>query len=339
MKIDDKELQQFKILNKVIKGDFINARVLITGASSGIGRSCALYMLNCGARVVLCGRDIETLKSIAKQFPDQSTVVKLDHSIDIHNFDLKTTVIQVLGGVDVIINCAGVMFDGDVEKTFPQDFDYTCDVNLRAVYILLTSLKDFLDEGASIVNVSCLAGSIPQAGVISYCMSKAGLEQLTKYAAAEFAEKGIRINAVTSCPVDTNSQRFLGISDSEYTDYKKRVSKNIPLQRMATPDDIVKAIIFLASKRSGKITGHILKVDGGRSLTSSGFSSWKGMRNMNNRFEPDDVSLKMKMGDMWGKLRGTQDTKVIPTDEKEIQKLIDESNFGKEEFLERFLNK
>jgi hypothetical protein len=333
----DQELRAFK--NEDIKGDFINARVLITGASSGIGRSCALYFLNCGAKVVLCGRDIDTLKTLAKQFPDQSTVVKLDHSVDIHNFDLKTTVIQVLGGVDIVVNCAGVMFDGDVEKTFPQDYDYTCDVNLRAVYIILTSLKDFLDAGASIVNVSCLAGTLPQSGMISYCVSKAGLEQLTKYAAAEFAEKGIRVNAVTACPVDTNSQRFLGISEGEYSDFKKRVSKNIPIQRMATPDDIVKAIIFLASKRSDKITGNIMKVDGGRSLTTSGFTSWKGMRNMNNRFEPDDISLKNKLGDMWNKVRGTKNTLEIPKNEDEIDKLIEESNFGKERFLERYLNK
>jgi len=331
--MDDKDLKSYKNLD--IKGDFINARVLITGASSGIGRSCALYFLNCGAKVVLCGRDIDTLKTIAKQFPDQSTVVKLDHSIDIHNFDLKTTVIQVLGGVDVVINCAGVMFDGDVEKTFPQDYDYTCDVNLRAVYIILTSLKDFLDEGASIVNVSCLSGTLPQSGMISYCMSKAGLEQLTKYAAAEFAEKGIRINAVTACPVDTNSQRFLGVSESEYSDFKKRVSKNIPLQRLACPDDIVKAIIFLASRRSGKVTGNIVKVDGGRALTNSGFTSWKGMKNMNCRFEPDDVSLKNKAYDMWDKVRGSKPTLTIPKNEEEIDKLIEESNFGKEKFFEK----
>ena len=152
-------------------------------------------------------------------------------------------------------------------------------------------------------------------------------------------EKGIRINAVTSCPVDTNSQRFLGVSEGEYSDFKKRVSKNIPLQRMATPDDIVKAILFLASRRSGKITGNILKVDGGRSLTSSGFSSWKGMKNMNNRFEPDDIVLKNKFSEMWGKVRGSETVVNIPKDDDSIDKLIEESNFGKEKFLERYLNK
>jgi len=328
------------VANLDIKQDFINARILITGASSGIGRSCALYFLNCGAKVVLCGRDIDTLKTIAKQFPDQATTVKLDHSIDIHNFDLKTTLIQVLGGVDIVVNCAGVMFDADVEKTFPQDYDYTCDVNLRSVYIILTSLKEFLDPGASVINVSCLAGSIPQVGTISYCMSKAGLEQLTKFAAAEFAEGGIRVNAVTACPVDTNNQRFVGVSEGEYSDYKKRVSKNIPLERLASPDDIVKAIVFLASKRSSKITGNIVKVDGGRSLTSSGFTSWRGMHNMNNRFEPDDISLKSKLGEMWNKIRGSKTTLEIPKSESEIDKLLEESNFGKDQYLDkRFLLK
>ncbi len=334
---NDEDLQHYKNLD--IKGDFINARVLITGASSGIGRSCALFMLNSGARVVLAGRDIDTLKSLAKQFPDQSTVIKLDLSIDIHNFDLKTTVIQILGGVDIIINCHGVLFDGDVEKTFPHDYDYVNDVNLRSIYIILTSFKDFMDEGCSIVNVSCLYGTLPMSGMISYCMSKSGLEQLTKYAAAEYAEKGIRINAVTACPVDTNCQRFMAISDSEYLSYKTRVGKNIPLGRLATPDDIVKAIMFLASNRSGKITGNILKVDGGRSLTTSGFQPWKGMKNMNSRFEPDDVSLKNKLYKTWDTIKGNKPTLDIPKNDDEIDKLIEESNFGKEKFLERFLNK
>lgn len=334
--LDDKELKNKVKRNLDIKGDFINARVLVTGASSGIGRSCALYLLNSGARVVLAGRDIDTLKEMAKQFPDQTTVIKLDLSVDIQNFDLKTTVIQLLGGVDIILNCAGAMFDGDLEKTFPQDYDYMCDVNLRSVYILLTSFYDFLDEGCSIVNVSCLAASIPQSGFISYCVSKAGLEQLTKYAAAEFGEKGIRVNAVTCCPVDTNCQRFLGISDSEYTDYKKRVSKNIPLQRIATPDDVVKAVMFLASSRSSHITGNILKVDGGRSLTSSGWVPWKGIRNMNTRFEPDDISLKNKLNDLWTRVKGGKVEQTIPKTEQEIESVLDQCNFSKEQYWESY---
>jgi 3-oxoacyl-[acyl-carrier protein] reductase len=100
------------------------------------------------------------------------------------------------------------------------------------------------------------------------------LESLTKYAAAEFAPNGFRVNTVSACPVDTNCQRYVGVSESEYSQFKDRVGQNIPLGRMATPDEVAKAIIFLSSARAAKITGTVLKVDGGRGLTQSGFFTW-----------------------------------------------------------------
>lgn len=309
--------------------EFLNKRVIITGASSGIGKACALYYLNAGAKVVLCGRDIESMKKIGEKFPDQAAAIKVDLSGDLQLYDFKTSVIEILGGIDIMVNCAGILFDGDVEKTFPQDYDYTIDVNLRSVFALLLHFKQYLEKGASVINVSCLYGTRPQSGMTSYCMSKAGLEMLTKFAAAELAEFDIRVNGVTSCPVDTNSQRYVGVSEKEFMDFKYRVSKNIPLNRMARPDDVAKLIIFLSSKRSAKTTGQILKVDGGRSLTSSGFVPWKGLKNMNARFEPDDVSNAYKVKDVWSKVSGKEKKHpVYPQTEDEIDKLLSEANWS-----------
>lgn len=308
--------------------EFLNKRVVITGASSGIGQACAMYFLNNGAKVALCGRDLDTLKKIGKKFPNQATAIHIDLSEDLLIFDLKSTVIELLGGIDVFINCAGVQFDGDIEKTFPQDYDYTIDVNLRAVFILIKSFQIYFNSNTSIVNVSCLAGTRPQNNLTGYCISKAGLETLTKFAAAEFASSGIRVNAVTACPVDTNSQRYVGVGEGEYTNYKNRVSGNIPLGRMATADDVAKAIIFLASSRSATITGQIIKVDGGRSLTTSGWVPWRGMTNMNSRFEPDGVKPMVKFNDIYGKFVGKEGNVTYPTKEEEIEKLMNESNWS-----------
>ena len=310
--------------------EFLNKRVIITGASSGIGKACAYYFLNSGAKVVLCGRDLETLKKIGSKFPDQGAAIKVDLSGDLQLFDFKTSVIELLGGIDIIINCAGVMFDGDLEKTFPQDYDFTVDVNLRSVFALLLHFRQYLAKGASIVNVSCLSGTRPQCGMTSYCISKAGLEMLTKFASAEFAEAGIRVNAVTSCPVDTNCHRYSGVGEEEYLKYKTRVEKSIPLGRMARPDDIAKTIIFLSSKRSAKTTGQVLKVDGGRALTSSGFIPWKGLRNMNSRFEPDGYSSTYKIKSMWSGFVGKKDTKatVYPETEQEIDEILNQANWA-----------
>ena len=114
-------------------------------------------------------------------------------------------------------------------------------------------------------------------GAISYTMSKAGLETLTRYAEAEFTSKNLKINSISACPVNTNSMRYLKISESDIAYFNKNMKKNIPLGRIAEPDDIVKVIVFLSSKRSCKITGQIIKVDGGRSLTSLGYVHYKGM--------------------------------------------------------------
>ena len=312
------------------KNEFFGKNIIITGASSGIGQAAAFYFLNCGANVLLAGRDKETLTKCFKKFKN-ARIALFEMGKDMNLYDFKTTVVEILGKVDILINCAGIKLDGDVEKTFPQDFDYTININLRSVFLLLKLLEKYFVEGASIINMSCLYGTKPMVGVISYAMSKAGLETLTRYAAADFASLGIRINAITACPVETNSLSFIGIKKEEMDKLKEKMEKNIPLGRMARPDDIVKVIIFLASVRSEKITGQIIKVDGGRSLTSSGYVHYKGMLNMNSRFEPDGENIKS-----WFQNKFNFKEKMVKeiTDKNELKKFVDE-NIDKSNFATR----
>ena len=312
------------------KYEFLGKNVVITGASSGIGQSAAMFFLNSGSNVVLVGRDEETMKSFCvKNNFKNATIMKLDLRNDMEIYDLKSSVVERLHKVDILINCAGINLDGDVEKTYPQDFDYTMDINLRSFFLILRLFEQFFTKGASIINVSCLYGTRPMYGVISYSMSKAGLETLTKYAAADFACLGVRINAITACPVDTNSFRYIDLKEKEINNFKKKMENNIPLGRMAKPDDIVKAIVFLASIRSEKITGQIIKVDGGRSLTSSGYVHYRGMKNMNERFEPDGVKMTSWIGEIFTSNKKME--KCIE-DEKELKKFVEEninqSNFS-----------
>ncbi len=306
-----------------------NEKIFITGATSGIGRACALYYLNAGAKVILSGRDLETLKSIGQKFPEQAAVIKLDLVKELPDYDLAETVSKIFDSVDVVINCAGAIFDGDIEKTFLRDYEYLLDINLKANFLIINQLKDLLKRGSSVVNVSCLYGSKSHCGVIGHCMSKKGLESMTKYAAAEFAPRGVRVNAITACPVDTNSQRYAGISELEYSQFKERVGKGIPLGRMATPDEVAKGIIFLAGKRAAKVTGVVLKVDGGRCLTTSGFHPWKGLKEMNARFEPDGFNSSVIMSNLWNKVTGKKEKEVkFPLGDEEIDNIIKESNWS-----------
>ena len=312
--------------------EFLNKKIVVTGASSGIGLSVSLFFLNCGAKVIMAGRDIKTMKKICEKLNFRNVIImKLELKDDINIYDFKTSVVERFKTIDILVNCAGIKLDGDLEKTYPHDFDYSLDINLRSLFYLVNNLSGFMQKNSSIINMSCLYGTNPMAGLISHNVSKAGVEAFTKYAAAEFAGFGIRVNAISACPVDTNSLRFVRVEESEIEKFNKKMEKYIPMGRIARPDDITKVVAFLASDRSKNITGQIIRVDGGRGLTSSGYVHYKGIQNMNSRFEPDGE--KKQMSNLFGLLNlNTERKEDIPKDEKGLKKYINdkikESNFS-----------
>ena len=302
--------------------EFLNKKVVITGASSGIGLSAAIYFLNCGANVIMAGRDVESMRNICqKNNFINAIIISLDLKDDVQIIDFKSSVVERFGKIDLLINCAGVLLYNDVEKTYPQDFDYILDINIRSVYFLIYQLAGFMHKNSSIINMSCFYGTRPMSGMISYSVSKAGIEGLTKYCAAEFASYGIRVNAISSSYVNTNCLDYIKIPPEEKKDFEKKMEKYIPLGRAGNPDDIVKIIVFLAGSRSKNITGQIIKVDGGRSLTSSGYVHYKGRLNMNSRIEPDGEST-------FYFLKNFAENKLfshsVPKEEKELEKYIEE---------------
>ena len=321
-----------EIKNNLEPNEFLNKKVVVTGASSGIGLSISLFFLNCGARVIMAGRDIKTMKKICEKLNFRNVIImKLELKDDINIYDFKTSVVERFKTIDILVNCAGIKLDGDLEKTYPHDFDYSLDINLRSLFYLVNNLSGFMQKNSSIINMSCLYGTNPMAGLISHNVSKAGVEAFTKYAAAEFAGFGIRVNAISACPVDTNSLRFVRVEESEIEKFNKKMEKYIPMGRIARPDDITKVVAFLASDRSKNITGQIIRVDGGRGLTSSGYVHYKGRENMNSRFEPDGE--KKQMSNLFGLINlKTEKKEDIPKDEKGLKKYINdkikESNFS-----------
>jgi hypothetical protein len=167
--------------------------------------------------------------------------------------------------------------------------------------------------------------------MIGQGMSKAGLEALTRYLAGELSSYDVRVNAISSCPVDTNALRRIDCSDAEINLLKHKMENNVPMGRIAKPDDIVRAIIFLASNKSKCITGQIIRVDGGRGLTSSGYVHYRGIKHMNARFEADGV----KIGDWFSEIKRKYlgEKSIVPIQDlkqatKFVEEKIKESNYS-----------
>ena len=291
------------------ESEFSKKNIIITGASSGVGLYTAIYFLNQNANVILACKDIYSIKEICdKNHFINAIILQVDLQVQSQVRKFINCVQGIFTKIDILINCAGIKLDSDILTTFSEDFDFTMNTNLRSVFILIKELKPNFAEGASIINMSCLYGTRPICGFISYSMSKAGLETLTKYAAAEYAHLNIRINAISA--------------------------------RIAEGEDIVKVIIFLASKRSKKITGQIIKVDGGRSLTSSGYIHYKGMLNMNSKLEPDGEKInKDKLYSVLNNKNEIMDKPITNKSELKqfVENTIKKSNFSTRN-MEAFLN-
>lgn len=174
----------------------------------------------------------------------------MDLTDDVQCFDMRNAVVEKFGGVDILINCAGCIFSGDLENTYPQDFDFLIDINMRTPFLLIQFFLPFLKQSQGcVINISSEKGSRPEPGQLGYCLSKAGVEMLTKASALELAPYGVRVNAVAPCMVDTNLYKYAGLSEQENESLKKRAAANIPLQKIAKDEDVAKAIIYLTSEK------------------------------------------------------------------------------------------
>jgi NAD(P)-dependent dehydrogenase (short-subunit alcohol dehydrogenase family) len=176
--------------------------------------------------------------------------------------------VSTLGGITTIVNAAGIIATGTIENTSDQAWDEMLDVNLRAPFRLMRAAVPHLTRSkGTIVNVSSVTGLRAFPGVLAYCVSKAGLDQLTRCAALEMAPHGVRVNAVNPGVTISNLHRRSGMNEAAYAAFLERSKETHPLGRAGQPDEIADLIWFLASDRSGWITGETISIDGGRHLT------------------------------------------------------------------------
>ncbi len=177
-------------------------------------------------------------------------------------------VVDTLGGIDVLVNAAGIISNGTIENTALEDWDRLMNLNLRVpFYMMRCAVPHLIERKGAVVNVSSVNGQRAFPNVLAYCVSKAGVDHLTRCAALELAGKGVRVNAVNPGVVRTELHRSSGMTEEEYAEFLERSKGTHPLGRVGDPDEVAELIFFLASDKAGWITGETVLIDGGRGQT------------------------------------------------------------------------
>jgi len=244
---------------------------VITGASSGIGRASAARFGRDGAAVLAVGRKASALAEVVQEV-ERAGGRCVPFEADVTAADAPDAIVAravgEFGGLTTLVNAAGIIATGTVENTPDAAWDEMLDINLRAPFRLMRAATPHLVASrGSIVNVSSVTGLRAFPGVLAYCVSKAGLDQLTRCAALELAAQGVRINAVNPGVTVTNLHRRSGVNEENYAAFLERSKQTHPLGRAGTPEEIADLIAFLASEQAGWITGETISIDGGRHLT------------------------------------------------------------------------
>ena len=235
---------------------------LVTGASQGIGRACALELAKAGATVALAARNIDKLEAVAAEIAAAGGTAKA-FALDVSSEDsIKTAAKAVLaefGTVHILVNNAGITKDGLALRMKLADFDDVLRTNLTGAFLLTQAVISSMMKArwGRVINITSVVGETGAAGQANYAASKAGLIGLTKSLAREFASRGITVNAVAPGFIQT------AMTD-ELTDAQKAgILTQIPLARYGNDSDIAASVGFLASDAAGYITGHTLDVNGG----------------------------------------------------------------------------
>ena len=245
--------------------------VIVTGASSGIGRATVERFLRDGNNVALVGRREKTLQEVAVSHGEPSgkaIVIAADLSDERQTEDCIARAVEALGRLDVLVNAAGILKSGRIEDTSLDLWDEMMNINLRSVFHMMKCALPHLERSrGNIVNVSSVTGPRSFPGVLAYCVSKAAVDQLTRCAALELAAKGVRVNEVNPGVVVTQLHRAGGMNEDAYAAFLEHSKTTHPLGRVGRPDEVADLIYFLASDQSGWITGATVSIDGGRALT------------------------------------------------------------------------
>jgi NAD(P)-dependent dehydrogenase (short-subunit alcohol dehydrogenase family) len=244
---------------------------IVTGATSGIGRAVAAMLASEQADLLLVGRDEHALAECAGEVSAagaRAATVQCDVTAEDAPQRIVDAAVTQFGGIDVLINAAGVIATGTVENTSDEGWDTMMDINLRAPFRLMrAAAAELKRHKGAVVNVSSVNGLRSFAGVLAYCVSKAGVDQLTRCSALEMAPFGVRVNGVNPGVTVTNLHRRGGMNDEQYAAFLQRSKETHPLGRPGEVTEVASLIVYLASEKAAWMTGETIPIDGGRHLT------------------------------------------------------------------------
>ena len=238
---------------------------LITGSTRGMGKEFALGFAKEGADVIVNGRDIEKAKTVAKDMENlsvRSLAIAADVSLSQDVTRMVDEAVNSFGKIDILVNNAGVNpFILEAEKIKEEGWDQVLDVNLKGVFLCCQAVgKQMIKQGGGkIINISSAAGILGEQGFLPYCVSKAGVMTLTRVLAYEWSKYNIIVNAIApgliaggmNAPILNKEVLVSGLT------------QQVPIKRLANPEEIVKIALFLASEDSSYINGTTIVADGG----------------------------------------------------------------------------
>jgi NAD(P)-dependent dehydrogenase (short-subunit alcohol dehydrogenase family) len=254
-------------------GMLAGCKVLITGASSGIGKAAAIVMAKHGATVFGTGRNEDALKALLEQQTLCGYAVA-DLTVENECQRVVDNANQVMNGLTTVVNSAGVLQGGGMDVATLDNFKYNFVGNVQAIFEIMQHSIPYLKQTSSgypssIINISSVNGKQSFRGCATYCASKAAVDQLTRCASLDLAPFNIRVNSINPGVVETPLQRRGGMSDENYEAFLERsINVTHPLAaalgRVAQPEEVGELISFLASTNAAFITGECIAIDGGR---------------------------------------------------------------------------
>jgi 3-oxoacyl-[acyl-carrier protein] reductase len=239
---------------------------LVTGASRGIGRACALKLGACGAKVIVNyqgnAQAAEETLTLLTEAGGTGEVFKADVASAEQVDGMVKYIIERYGRLDILINNAGITRDGLLLRMKDEDWEQVISTNLTgAFYCTRTAARPMMKQrSGKIINISSVVGLSGNAGQVNYAAAKAGIIGVTKSAAKELSSRGITVNAVAPGLIQTDMTAKLS------EDVKTELASRIPLGRLGSPEDIANLVLFLAGPFSDYITGQVIAVDGGMTM-------------------------------------------------------------------------